>query len=337
MKTIKLDENKNPYLPDRKMLSYFKKQVKLISEYPSIDNSIISNEISKTFNVNVKNVYFGNGSMDIFDKLVKVFKDKQYGFITPTFWGFRHYLYLNNYENVLEVQYSENNNDNVKNLKTLAQKCDVVYLCNRNNPNLHYFETDILLKVVEENPKCQFVIDETLLTYEDYFNKSLFSFCPSYKNLTVVISLSKILGIAGIRAGVLFSNSEIVECLKKIEVPFVTSKLSQEFIKNHIKKFTKLDNIKDKIYNNYNYLENKLVKEPIKKIENKNSCFVNVFLNDDVDIESLKKYLSKNHIILRYSTELYGVKEKFLRISAGTRKQYSKLVKYFNKFFLEGV
>jgi len=337
MKIVKLDENKNPYLPDGKMLRYFKKNAKLISEYPSIDNSIICEEISKTFNINVKNVYFGNGSMDIFDKLVKVFSDKRYGFLTPTFWGFRHFLYLNHYENVLEAQYSEIESENLNNLKTLAKKCDVVYLCNRNNPNLHYFESELLLKVVEENPKCQFVIDETLLTYEDYFKKSVFSVCPSYNNLTVVISLSKILGIAGIRSGVLFSNSELVERLKEIEVPFVTSKLSQDFIKNNLNRFVKLDNIKDKIYKNYKYLENKLAKDPIKKFENKNSCFVNVFLNDDVDIEGLKNYLTKKHIILRYSIEFYGVTEKFLRISAGTKYQYSKLVKYFNKFFLEVV
>lgn len=333
MKIIKLDENKNPYLPDREMMRCLKRQVKCVSEYPASDNSALHSEIGKVFNINAENVHFGNGTMEIFEKLVKVFGDVKYGFLIPTFWGVKYYLGLNNFDNFIEIEYSADESENFANLEKLASECDVIYLCNTNNPNLHYFEKDLLLNIAKAHPHCHFVIDETLLAYEDFYAKSTYLSCTAVSNLSVVLSPSKIFGVAGIRAGILFSNKAIIEKANKLHSPFVTTRLTQGFIIHQMKRFNSLDGIKKKIYNNYKLLEVRLDKKQIKRIDNRNSCFVNVVLDDAVDIEDLKQYLSSHNIIVRYSSELVFATEKFLRISAGTRRDYLTLIKYFNKYF----
>ena len=61
MKTIHLDENKNPFLPNRQMVRFCRKNVMTISSYPTIDNADIINEISSVFNIEKEFVSFGNG------------------------------------------------------------------------------------------------------------------------------------------------------------------------------------------------------------------------------------------------------------------------------------
>lgn len=332
MKAIKLDENKNPFLPNKQMLNFFSKNKHLISEYPSITNAPIEIQISQTFGIDKDNVMFGNGSMDIFGKLVDEFKDITYGIVSPSFWGFKHFLYLNNYKNWECLDFTNNNKVDLNNLNKLASICNVIYICNTNNPTLQYFSKTSLLNIIKNNPKCHFVIDETLLTFENFYAKSLYKHCKQLNNLSVVISMSKIFGIAGLRVGILFSNKTLISKLRAKETPFITNSFTEKFIIQFLPMFNNLNKIRSKIYDNFKYLENRLYNKHITLIKNTNSSFINIFTDDTIDLQDLKLYFEKYNIFVRYSFELVGVSSNFLRVSSGTKAQYKKFIYYFNKY-----
>ena len=332
MKTIKLDENKNPFLPNKKMLKFFAKNTHLISEYPSINNDVIDEKIAQTFSIDKYNVMFGNGSMDIFGKLVDMFGDVTYGIISPSFWGFKHFLYLNNYKKWKHLELTNKNQTDLNNLEKLAKVCKVIYLCNTNNPSLQYFSKTALLRVIKAHPECHFVIDETLLTFEDFYQKSLFKHSKKLDNLSVVISISKIFGIAGLRVGILFSNKHLIARLKSGVVPFITNNLTEKFILKFLPIFNNLDEIRDKIYSNFKYLQKHISKKHITEIVNTNSSFINIFTDDKINLKDLKTYLEQHNILLRYSFELVGTSSNFLRVSSGTKAQYKKFIHHFNKY-----
>lgn len=333
MKQLKLDENKNPFLPNKQMLNFFRNKTHIISDYPSINNELIETQISQTFAIDKSYTMFGNGSMDLFNKLVNSFGDVSYGIIAPSFWGFKHFLYLNNYKKWNHLQLTDNNEIDLDNLNKLSKKCSVIYLCNTNNPTLQYFNKKSLINIIQKNPNCHFIIDETLLTFEDFYSKSLFQYCKKYNNLTIVISMSKIFGIAGLRMGILFSNENLITKLKLTQIPFVTNNLTEKFAIEFLPYFNKLDKIKTKIYDNFKYLEKNVYKKYIISIKNINSSFVNIFIDYKIDLHKLKDYLDSYHILIRYSFELDGTYANFIRISAGTKKQYKKFIFYFNKYF----
>ena len=100
-------------------------------------------------------------------------------------------------------------------------------------------------------------IDEA---YIDYSNNSLISKVNMYQNLIISQTFSKALGLAGIRLGVGYSNSNIISYLKKVKPPYNINLLTE---KKAIEKIssTYLDNLQIK----ETILErNKLV----KKLEN---------------------------------------------------------------------
>ena len=60
-------------------------------------------------------------------------------------------------------------------------------------------------------------IDEA---YIDYSNNSLISKLKMYQNLIISQTFSKALGLAGIRLGVGYSNSNLISYLKKVKPPY---------------------------------------------------------------------------------------------------------------------
>lgn len=74
----------------------------------------------------------------------------------------------------------------------------------------------MLIKIIQNNPNCHFIIDETMLIFDkNFFNKNLIKYVNTVDNLSVIVSFSKFFGIAGLRTGAVFSNNELIEKIKK--------------------------------------------------------------------------------------------------------------------------
>ncbi len=317
MREIKLDENKNPYLHSKLLRKSLSKAIKSISNYPEILPKSIIQTASRVFDINEDAIVFGNGSMDLFGKIINHFGNKNYGIFKPTFWGFKHFLYLYNFKNYKEVEFSNSYSKNIQLLKSLSLNTKVLYLCNPNNPTLFYFKKEDLIKIIKNNPNCHYVIDETLLTFENFPKLSLYKYVQKFTNMSVVISLSKIFGIAGLRCGIMFTNPSLAKILKSKQFPFGINIITESFIKNNLYEFNNLSKVKAKIYTNYNYLIANPPKNFYNKIINRNSSFILIYTNKSIDIQKLKNFLDKNKIFLRYSFELNNVSDNFIRVSAG--------------------
>ena len=76
-----------------------------------------------------------------------------------------------------------------------------------------------------------FIIDETMLIFDkEFFNKSLAKYVVNVNNLSVIISFSKFLGIAGLRIGAVFSNENLIKKIKKQMVPYSMGVIQQELL-----------------------------------------------------------------------------------------------------------
>lgn len=337
MKEIKLDENRNPYYPSKKMRKSLLKTLKKVSDYPEILPKSLERSAEKIFKINQENIIFGNGSMELFNNLVNHFGNTSYGLLKPTFWGFRHFLYLKNYNTVSEVKLTKNYNENLNILESLSSNVNVLYLCNPNNPTLTYLNKTDLIRIIKNHPNCYFIIDETLLTYENFYNLSIYSYVQKLPNVIVVISLSKIFGIAGLRCGLMFANKCLCNFIKLKQIPFSTNIITETFFKNNIYEFNNLTKIQSKIYSNYRFLIKNLPLNFYKSIVNRNSCFILIYTSKNINLRQLKIFLETKNIYLRYSFELQDVKEDFIRVSAGMKCQYRILIKYIRSFMKRGL
>ena len=230
---INLAENKNPYLPTKKMLDEIKRWIPEISHYPPIDDSILCNKMGEFFHIDSNCIVFLNGSMEGINYLTKYFFKKRMTLFVPTFWGYKYCANKFNV-NVTEIPLENCLHYSLDDIDYYAKKSDFIFLCNPNNPTLDILPSKKLISIIFNNPNCHFIIDETMLCFSKFFSDTtMISEISKMKNLSVLLSYSKVLGIAGLRSGVLFTNKNIAEWIKKERSPFCMNKITYKFLSKY--------------------------------------------------------------------------------------------------------
>ena len=86
-----------------------------------------------------------------------------------------------------------------------------------------------MLKIISAAKKKSSLvfIDETFIELVPESNESLIKYLKNYENLFILRSLTKSFGLAGIRIGYGVSNSQIIDPLQKIKIPWNVSYMAQ--------------------------------------------------------------------------------------------------------------
>ena len=328
---IDFSENRNIFMPNEEMKKCLLNALKKVFEYPNYKNTKINNAISNYFEVAFDNVSMTNGSMEAINLLVKVLEKNEATLFKPTFWGYEDALMRYEYSiNSIPLDYKLKYN--VNNIKLQAQTSDVIFICNPNNPTLDYIDKSVLIEIIKQNPNCHFIIDETMIIFDkDFFNKSLVKYVSNINNLSVIISFSKFLGIAGLRTGAVFSNENLIKKIKKQMVPYSLGIIQQVLVpcafsnKDYLDKTRKLIKInKDELCENLRNIGLNIV--------DANTNFILVQLPFGIDSNNVTQFLMENNMIVRNIKGSYSeLTGDWLRISINTKNNNDLLVKKLKK------
>lgn len=115
--------------------------------------------------------------------------------------------------------------------KMLTSEYSILYIDNPNNPTGQTFalkDIEILVAKCKKLGVCA-VIDEA---YGDFISKeeSAVNLVLKYDNLVVMRSISKGLGLAGLRAGFAVGSELLIECMQKVTNPYVVSEMTREIM-----------------------------------------------------------------------------------------------------------
>lgn len=331
-KEIVLCNNLNPFLPTKRMNLKIALSTRLVKSYPTATSIKLKRIIANKLNIPIRSVIITNGSTEAFDYVLKMQKFKKIGIFPPTFWGYEGACKRNNCE-VVKVSLKDNMYYEYDKISDLSKKVEMIMLCNPNNPTLDTLNREKLLNIIKENRKCHFVIDETELVFcSDYKDRTLINDAVTNSNLTVITSISKFFGVPGMRCGFIVTNLETYEKINEHRIPFSVNIFSEIFMLNYFDKFNDLKIIK-KIQKNFKYLISKLNLEDIKEIVNVNTGFILVKFDEKIDANELTEYLETKKIVIRNMKKSYpNYPGEWLRISAGKKRDYRKLIKYIKKF-----
>ena len=165
------------------------------------------------------------------------------------------------------------------------------------------------------------VIDEAYIDFADA--ESWLAILDEFNNLIVTQTFSKAYGLAGIRLGACYANSEIINLLKKIKMPYNVNVLTQKKALEYIEKEDfRAEEIKS-------ILANKLLLKKelssvgfVKQIHPSDSNFLLI----EVD-EANKRYkqLIDMNLVVRNRTK-EPLCENCLRITVGTTEENNKLM-----------
>ena len=292
------------------------------NRYPDNKHPELIALISNYKKLNKDELVLCNGTDELIDFVIRVFcepgKDKIIT-LNPTYGMYEVSAKINNV-NIVKVDLDHNFQIDIEKVKSqFDDLTKIIFITNPNNPTGNCFNVDSIIEIIESFNGIVF-IDEA---YIDYSNNSLITKVKMYQNLIISQTFSKALGLAGIRLGVGYSNSNLISYLKKVKPPYNINLLTEKKAIENISS-TYLDNlqIKETILER-NKLEKKLENLPfVKKVYPSDSNFLLVKV---VNANNVYKYLIDNGIVVRNRSQIKGC-EECLRITVGTPKQNNLLI-----------
>ena len=307
---IYLDANENPYENG-------------LNRYPDPHQLELKQRISQIKKVPVENILLGNGSDEILDMIFRVFFEPGQDNIiinTPTFGMFKVLAGINNVGSTEVLMTDDFQLDIVSVKKAVNKDTKAIFICSPNNPTGNVIAERSIMELLELDVLV--IVDEA---YIDFSNTSSWSLrIKDYNNLIVTQTFSKAYGLAGIRLGACFANTEIIELLKKVKMPYNVNVLTQrtaiKYLENEKLREQEIFEIKE----NRNKLSKDVLKIGfVKKVYASDSNFILVKVDD-----ANKRYgqLIDKELVIRNRTN-EPLCENCIRITVGTPEENKFLLK----------
>lgn len=198
-----------------------------VNRYPDPQQRALKSLLASQKKVSESQILVGNGSDEILDLLFRAFcnpsKDNIIS-LPPTYGMYKVLCGTNDIEN-REVLLDKDFQPNVIEIfKKVDAHTKMIFFCSPNNPSGNNIKKEAIAEVLE-NFSGLVVVDEAYIDFstEDSWIKNL----SHYPNLVVSQTLSKAYGMAGIRLGLCYANSEVITILNKIKPPYNVNALSQ--------------------------------------------------------------------------------------------------------------
>lgn len=313
---ILLDANENPFNSP-------------YNRYPDPLQRKLKQKISKIFDVQVNQLFLGNGSDEAIDLLIRAFciPGSDNIIITDPSYGM--------YEvcakiNDVEVRKVLLNNDYTLNpeeiIKSADERSRIIFLCSPNNPTSNLFKEEDSVRVLSEF-KGIIVIDEAYIDFSG--SNGFLHRISEFRNLVVLRTFSKAWGLAGIRLGMAFADQNIIAILNKIKYPYNISSLTQELALKFLKKKSAKDKWVQTIKQEKKLIIQKL--EALDVIQNIYPSDANFLLVKTLNAKDIYNYLIKKKIVVRDRSNV-SLCNGCLRITVGKKEENRKLIKSIKKY-----
>lgn len=197
------------------------------NRYPNHELQDLGEQIADQYKLRPEQIFFGNGSSEIIEKLFFAFGGSGHSIVypEPSFSMYRIYVKAADAKGVpvgLEEDYSLDREKYVRAVK--ESKASLAVICTPNNPTGNL----IPLKDIEyiaQNIDCAFLVDEAYLEFAGE-KESAVSLLEKNPHLIVARTFSKAYGLAAARVGYMMADAAIVEMTEKAFMPYHLNVLS---------------------------------------------------------------------------------------------------------------
>ncbi|WP_352439935.1 histidinol-phosphate transaminase [Acinetobacter baumannii] len=321
---LKLNTNENPYPPSPKVVEAVQEvlheQADVLRLYPDPDATVLKQAIAKQQNIDVSQVFVGNGSDEVLAHIFKAFflqdgpilyPDITYSFypVYSQFFGTK----------TKEIPLNENFEIDVRDY---TQPNGGVIITNPNAPTSIALSLAEIEQVLQANPDRVVVIDEA---YVDFGAESAVSLINRYENLVVCQTTSKSRSLAGLRVGFAIAQSHLIAALEAVKNSFNSYPIDRFAIAATVASF------EDQAY--FEEQCQKVITSREKLVRDLTELGFNVLpskanfifaTHSQHDAGQLAQKLREQGIIVRYFNKPRI--NQFLRITVGTNEQNARLV-----------
>lgn len=301
-----------------------------LNRYPDPYQEDLKSKLAEIYNINIKNLFLGNGSDEAIDLMMRAFCEPQQDnilLLPPTYGMYRVAANINN----INIKEAPLNPDFTINMQKVQDKIDkntkLIYLCSPNNPTANLFDPEKIKKILTKFNGL-LIVDEAYVDFTD--KQNMIEELPSYDNLVVFRTFSKAWGMANIRLGMAFADQRVIELLNKIKYPYNVNGLTARKALDLIDQREVKQDIVESILQQREILRDELEKiSGVKKVYPSEANFLLVEFEKALE---LFEYLKEKDIIIRNRTQELHC-DNCLRITVGKPKQNQQVIQEVKKFY----
>lgn len=220
---IKMASNENPLGPSPKAVEAIAGALTNLHRYPDGSSYYLREALSKKLGVTPKQLFFGCGSNEVIEQLLKVFvrEGDKCAFCWPSFAVYPITTKALGGAGVMVPL-----KDMTYDLEALADAIDdrtrIVFVTNPNNPTGTAIKKADFEKFLDRVPPGVVIaVDEAYIEYvDDPDVPDGMDYLGSRDELVLMRTFSKVYGLAGIRLGYAIGTEKMIQTLEKVRQPF---------------------------------------------------------------------------------------------------------------------
>ncbi|HEX7692598.1 MAG TPA: histidinol-phosphate transaminase, partial [Sediminibacterium sp.] len=273
--------------------------------------------------IGAEHIFLGNGSDECIDLLFRSFCEpgKDNVIICPPTYGMYEVSAHINDVAVRKAPLTEDFQLDLVHLETLTDaNTKIIWLCSPNNPtgnSLHREDMETVLN----NFNGLVVIDEAYINFAR--QKTFIQELTEYPNLVVMQTFSKAWGLAGLRLGMAFGSTAIIEVLDKVKPPYNINQATQELVLKALEEVGQVNDMIKLLVDMRGALAD--VFRSMPTVEQVYPSDANFLLVKIKDARKVYEFMLGKGIVLRDRSNV-TLCEDCLRITIGTEQENTLLV-----------
>ena len=300
--------------------------------YPDPHQQAVKQKLSTVKGIGAEHIFLGNGSDECIDLLFRSFCEpgKDNVIICPPTYGM--YEVSANINDII-VRKAPLLRDFQLDLVHLENLVDahtkLIWICSPNNPtgnSIH--RTDI--EIVLNHFNGIVVVDEAYINFAR--QKSLLHELAEYPNLVILQTFSKAWGLAGLRLGMAFASTGIIDILNKVKPPYNINQATQELALKALEEVGQVNDMIRLLVDMREALAEVFRGMPtVEKVYPSDANFILVKIKD---ARKIYTFLLSKGIVLRDRSNV-TLCEDCLRITVGTDKENTLLVDAMQEWYAQ--
>ncbi|SDO06009.1 adenosylcobyric acid synthase (glutamine-hydrolysing) [Desulfonauticus submarinus] len=296
------------------------------THYPDIEYWELREKAAFYYGVKISQIWPLNGSSALFPLLPFLKKVKQIITFPPCFGEYISIFCEKKRKIKVHLESENNFLYPFDDLEKCLEYPSLVILAHPNNPTNSLLDFGVIKNLANKYPESIFVLD---LAFWDFLDPQFQFKLNILPNIVYVFSLTKILGLPGVRIGFVVSSSQIIESAQKMLPPWSVGTCGVEISKAYFSDDFFVDHTRQRV----KQLRQELIsffQEMGAKVYP--SCSNFILIQHD-KAKQLAKFCFEHRVILRECDSFEGLGDNFLRIAVRPFYEQEHLFQVVREFF----
>jgi threonine-phosphate decarboxylase len=326
---VDLSSNVNPLGPPPGLCDYLSRHMDAIGMLPEVDNRGIIQDYAGMIGVPPDRLIAGNGTTQLIYTLPGVLKMKRVLIVGPTYSDYADACRFHGVPYEFHLCREELGfQPDIDRLQENLTGVDAVFICNPNNPTAALTPAKDLNRLCLHNPKVRFIVDESYLPFVNGGEKESLVAC-GMENLLVLLSISKIYRIPGLRVGFLITTPATIAALAEFIWPWSVNSLGQaavRFLANAGPALTAfVTETRSYLERERLELQQRLDSIPGLKLYPSSASFMLIRLPEGLSAPTVWEHMAEAGILIRDCSNFEGLSDRFIRVCPKTSEASRRL------------